>query len=841
MIIIPLYRIRVETREFIGSRSALDWLKANNDPANASEGPVASTEDMIETVTPPWRRTASRLAQMGWDELHTRVRQEVSKRLDLALYVTGSRNDPGGVLADGGNLTHGEFFFTTEDIVERSRLLRQHLPNEVESLIREADEICEHRFRLLGYDNLDYGAEIDWHLDAVNQKRAPLKPWFKIQFLNFDEVGDHKVTWELNRHQHLVTLAKAWRVTGQEKYLSELMKQWYAWRLANPYPIGINWGSSLEVGFRSLSWLWVRALLANDPAVPATFPTDIVRGLAFNGRYIEKYLSTYFSPNTHLIGEAVALFFIGTLCPQVQSAERWGHEGWRIVLQEAQRQVRADGVYFEQSLYYHVYALDFFLHARLLAARNGMEIPDSLNQTLGKMLEVVRAVSQTGAPDGFGDDDGGRLFNPRRNRAEHLTDPLAIGAVMFQRKELKPAARLTEESVWLFGEPAVSLLDRNEQGARPKSAAASFPEGGIHVMASSGESEQQMVIDAGPQGIGHSGHGHADALRVGVSLNNRRWLIDPGAFCYMGEERDHFRGTGAHNTLIVDGVDQAIPEGPFAWSSLPTIHTDRWIRGNTFTLFAGNHTGYARLADPVVHRRFVFHLHDSLWLVRDAIEGREIHTLEISWHFAPDLDIVTAGEAFVARPKESSGEDVRLALLPMRESGWTSGLKSGFVSPAYGKKEPAVIVTSSARRELPTEHATLLLPLLHLSDEPGTLSSIRGVDESGRNGVRAYRYDGSGKSHLLLLAGAEQSWSFGPWAGDARFVYCAVENKQVTHFILCEGSHLTLNGHSLFAHHGKVERLEWTKRDGTRQVFSSLDAAIGSFSTAILETYDSVF
>src|SRR5208283_5236599 len=47
----------------------------------------------------------------------------------------------------------------------------------------------------------------------------------------------------------------------------------------------------------------------------------------------------------------------------------------RIMLHEAGRQVRPDGVYFEQSLYYHVYALDFFLYARLLAARNGMEIP----------------------------------------------------------------------------------------------------------------------------------------------------------------------------------------------------------------------------------------------------------------------------------------------------------------------------------------------------------------------------------------------------------------------------------------------------------------------------------
>ena len=103
-----------------------------------------------------------------------------------------------------------------------------------------------------------------------------------------------------------------------------------------------------------------------------------MRALALNGRHIERYLSTYFSPNTHLLGEAVALFFIGTLCPQISSAEDWKKNGWRIVQEEILRQVRPDGVYFEQSLYYHVYALDFFLHARLLASRNGMKIPSGL-------------------------------------------------------------------------------------------------------------------------------------------------------------------------------------------------------------------------------------------------------------------------------------------------------------------------------------------------------------------------------------------------------------------------------------------------------------------------------
>jgi hypothetical protein len=113
-------------------------------------------------------------------------------------------------------------------------------------------------------------------------------------------------------------------------------------------------------------------MLEGTPAMPQEFLREWLRAQALNGRHIERYLSIYFSPNTHLLGEAVALFFLGTLCPQLSGAARWKARGWEIVLQEARRQVRADGFHFEQSTYYHVYAVDFFLHAAVLASLNEM-------------------------------------------------------------------------------------------------------------------------------------------------------------------------------------------------------------------------------------------------------------------------------------------------------------------------------------------------------------------------------------------------------------------------------------------------------------------------------------
>ena len=777
---------------------------------------------------------------MSLDELATRAHQEVSKRLDVILCGIGLQPGRNGIARS--TTATGNFFFSKDDLPQRVALLREHLPREAAAIVEEADKICRHRFRLLGYRDLDYGAEIDWHLDAVHGLRSPLIPWFKIDFLDFAQIGDHKITWELSRHQHLVTLAKAWLLTGDEAYVREIFAQWYSWQRANPYPLGANWASSLEVAFRSLSWIWVQHLLARCPAVPAGFENDLLHALALNGRHIERYLSTYFSPNTHLLGEAVALFFIGTLYPQISSAEKWKKNGWRIVQEEALRQVRPDGVYFEQSLYYHVYALDFFLHARLLASRNGMEIRSGFDLVLRKMLAVIQAQAQAGPPEGFGDDDGGRLFNSARNRAEHMTDPLAIGSVVFHDDGLQANATLTEEAIWLLGEAALASV---AEPANRVVESKAFPDGGLYIVGSSDPIPQQVVIDAGPQGTGRCGHGHADALSVSLAFAGRRWLVDPGSCCYVGpgNDRNTFRGTRAHNTLAVDGLDQARPEGPFAWSSIPETQTDLWITGHGFTLFAGSHSGYERLPEPVRHQRFVFHLNGSFWLIRDVAEGRGSHLLETSWHFAPDIEVSTRGSGFVAVPARVHGTGTQasnhLTLLPVDDPSWRSELLSEYVSPAYGERLSAPVVRCTARVELPAEHAALLVPTVGATEgiEAGKLFRDESPHGAATPPMAAYRFENSAATHWIIFRETRaEVWNFGPWTSDAGFLYFCVKDRHIDHLVFCEGSFAQLSGEPLISHHGTLQWLEWTRREGLHQIPRSDEAPGKSLSADVLSS-----
>ncbi|HTR23621.1 MAG TPA: alginate lyase family protein [Terriglobales bacterium] len=769
-----------------------------------------------------WHKLA-RVFHADWKEIRTRGGQEVHKRADLARYRMGWSAGASQISLEQG--TGASFFFTPAEARERARLIQTHLPNQAEAIVREADDICCHRFRLLGYEDLDYGATIDWHLDRVHGKRAPLDPWFKIPFLVFDAVGDHKITWELNRHQHLVTLAKAWLLTGDDKHVREIIAQWQSWTEANPYPLGINWGSSLEVAFRSLSWIWVDHLLAESTQY-AQFRSQVLSSLAFQGRYVERYLSTYFSPNTHLLGEALALFFIGTLYPQMPRAQRWRNEGWKILVNEAGRQVRPDGVYFEQSLYYHVYTLDFYLHARLLAARNGIAVPAALDDTVRKMLDVVEALAEAGPAEGFGDDDGGRLFNPRRNQTEHMTDPLALGALVFDR-EFR-SAKPTEEAIWLFGQQAVAgCVARAPSPALPVSAVRSiaFPDGGLYIAASAAPFPQTMVIDAGPFGTGRCGHGHADALSIRLAMKGKRWLVDSGSGVYMSSdsaERNNFRGTAAHNTLRVDGADQAIPDEPFSWTGIPTTRVENWVTGKTFTYFAGCHNGYERLPSPVTHERHVLSIDGGICVVRDVALGRGEHNLELNWHFAGGLTLGEAGpSAFIAyRPEEKAS----LRMILPEQTDWNATIADGQLAPAYGRFEKAPLLRCSVRLKAPAETATVLLAE-NAQRTPNLVRADSSLSSSPHEAVQIYQLRHEGHAFAFFFARDKQPWATGPWSSDAEVLVCSTKNEKLEQLVVIGGSSVAWQGGALFDSSQPFRFFEWRRHDGI--VASSPD----SFST----------
>jgi hypothetical protein len=746
---------------------------------------------------------------MSKDELVDRVSQHVHARLDAYRFKRGHdftaislHQLPAG--------QRGKFFFSPAETSALAESLKLRYPSLATNIVANAERILQHRFDLLGYENLDYGPEIDWHLDLVHGKRGPNKPAFKIKYLDFAEVGDAKVTWELNRHQHLVTLAKAYCLTGDSRYAREIFSQWQHWRAANPYPNGMNWASSLEVAFRSLSWIWVYFLMQNSEEMTADLRSEWIKALALSGRHIETYLSTYFSPNTHLLGEGVALFFLGTLFPELPKARRLKERGWEIVLEAARTQVRPDGFYFEQSTYYHVYALDLFLHARILASRNDEQIPAEYDSTMVKMLDALCLLGRAGVVPSLGDDDGGRLFDPRRNRSQYLLDPLSTGAVLYQRGDFKfIAGRPREETLWLLGSEGLRRFEEL-RSYEPSGASSALKDSGLYLMADS-ESGQQLLIDAGPHGPGTAGHGHADALSIHLAGGGETFLMDPGTLEYVGDapaDRIFFRGTAAHNTLRVDERDQAEGVPPFAWRDLPNVNAERWVAGEAFDLFAGSHDGYRRLPLPVRHQRWVFHRKHHFWLVRDVASGEGSHQLEVSWRLGATLSPTSARDYVFGTGSESLG------LITAEGHGWSQSAQRGIWSPVYGRQERTMVVTFGKVAELPAEFVTLLLP--NANERIGRLERM-----PSNTRVRAYRYTRDKEEHWFFFGDQGKAWATGDWGSDAYFVYSAYNrDRELRSLIMCGGSYADLRGRRVVTGDGLLDFIEVTETAGKTEFFS---------------------
>jgi hypothetical protein len=533
------------------------------------------------------------------------------------------------------DLSNERFFSGFQDLKQSAGELKSRWPDTAERIIEQASRICDGRFDLLGFRNLSFGDPIDWHFEPVSGKRIPLEHWSKLDYLDAGVAGDKKITWELNRQQYFMKLGQAYALTGDKHYANTFENHLESWMDSNPPKLGINWASSLEVAFRSISWLW--ALYFFKDAVQVETRNRSLKFLYLNARHLESYLSTYFSPNTHLTGEALGLFYLGTLLPEFDEARRWRDLGSQILIDQIPVHVRDDGVYFEQSSYYHRYTTDFYIHFLLLSRANNFTLPAAVEEALTRLLDHLMYITR---PDGttplFGDDDGGRLAVLDVRAANDFRGTLAAGSVVFDRGDYKFVADdAAEELLWLTGTEGLRAFD-SIVAAEPSETSKAFPEGGYFVMRDGWTRESNyLLFDCGPHGSLNCGHAHADALSIDLAANGRTVLVDPGTYTYTGskELRDWFRSSHAHNTVTLDGHSSSAPNGAFSWTTTARCSLQQWISQERFDFVSGRHDGFMRLQNPAMVSREILFLKHDYWIMRDALNSSAEHRLDVRFHF----------------------------------------------------------------------------------------------------------------------------------------------------------------------------------------------------------------
>jgi heparinase II/III-like protein len=658
-----------------------------------------------------------RLLEMGVAELAIRSRQALDKRIDRAADARragfpGSGRDVVPLTAFRQSV--GERFFPGPAGAAAPSLP----PAAAAETVEAANRLLGKRFDLLGYRDVSFGDPIDWHADPVAGRRAPAVHWTRLDHLDAESVGDHKVIWELNRHQWLVRLAQAYRLTGDERYTRAFLDTVADWIRANPRGVGINWASSLEVSLRLMSWTWALVLFRHSPLLtPAAF-RPLVAALRAHAVYVEKYLSYYFSPNTHLTGEALGLFYAGVVFPTLPRAHRWRTLGARILADESVRQVHGDGVYFEQSTCYQRYTVDSYLHFLVLAARAGVTVTPPVRDRVQRMVDVLLALRR---PDGsmpvIGDADGGSLLPLGTRAPDDYRALFSTAAAVFHRADYAWAAGgLAPETVWMLGDEGARAFGELRPAPPAGPASRLFAQGGYAVMRASWEDRaHQLIVDAGPLGCPVSGgHGHADLLSVQCAAFGEPYLVDPGMSGYTADPvwREYFRSTAAHSTVSVDGQSQAATAGAFRWQQRPAARVQRWTSTDTADVIDAVSDAYGRLADPVTHRRRVLFVKPRYWLIVDDLLGSAEHRVDVGFQFAP-LRVDGDGSWVRAHGRAGSG----LLLRAFATAPLAADVIEGWVAPDYGRRRPAPFLRLSTVVRLPLRVVTVLWPVEH-SDAP---------------------------------------------------------------------------------------------------------------------------
>jgi hypothetical protein len=440
---------------------------------------------------------------------------------------------------------------------------------ELQALRVIADDACNGRFRLLGYPHLDFGTPIDWHYDPVHQKRAPLRHWSRVPYLDPAQVGDHKIIWELNRHQFLVTLGQVFALTGEERYAAAAVSYLLQWMAANPPSRGINWSSSLEVGLRAISWSWCLRHIVHSQALSARTLQQVLATLVRHGLHIERYLSTYFSPNTHLTGEALALLYLGTTLPEGPLTARWKARGIAVLESELRRQLLGDGVYFEKSTWYQRYAVDIYLHATALRTVAGNVPPAWWNQRIAAAAKVLSYIVR---PDGtiplIGDDDGGSLVNFESRDVCDVRPTLSLAARVLGKSALDPWDSATPAVSWMLGPQPDQAT--NPAFRPPSAAGVTLTESEFQLFFDNKNTDRAtLFIDAGS--LGRYGHAHGNTLAFDLSIGSEPFIVDPGTLSYIAPVRDQFRSGAAHSTVTLDGEGSSQMDGPFSWSDRAVV------------------------------------------------------------------------------------------------------------------------------------------------------------------------------------------------------------------------------------------------------------------------------
>lgn len=484
------------------------------------------------------------------------------------------------------------------------------------------------------------------------------------------------------------------------------------WIAHNPIVQGVGW-HAYPVALRVVNWIYAavafQRYLARDSHFRQRFLTSLYTQCRFLADHLERD-----SRGNHLLKDGKALLTAGLFFRGAE-AEQWFQRGAQIIWQALGEQILPDGGHYERSPMYHAIVLQDYLEILALYHARGLPLPDGVEAKLRAMVDFFVGLRH---PDGDIPLFGDAAFGIARGPEELL--PLA--AVLLNESRYRwPQHTFSPLAAFLLGDEgarAFAALRPPSSALHPPSSA--FPHSGYFVFGD--RQGNALILDGGEIGPDEvPAHGHCNTFGYELSVNGRRVIVDSGVETYEpGPWRDYYRSTRAHNTLMVDEIEQSETWAAFRVARHARVRDVRWEVRPDLAWFEGTHEGFAREVPGLRHRRLVVHVPGVFWLIADRVWGADgQHQVESFVHLHPDVVSVTREDAVAASiPIHVSDGDVLLYLIPFGFSqvhllnGEQTPIQ-GWYAPEFGRRVPNSVLVLSHQVGLPDLCGyVLMLPLL---------------------------------------------------------------------------------------------------------------------------------
>lgn len=483
---------------------------------------------------------------------------------------------------------------------------------------------------------------VDGHWAVPACRRQSLDGADKFSLLNqtgcLSELGwdgpQREKLWRYN--QHYFDDLNAVDAVSRSHWHHELIKSWIS---ENTPGQGTGW-EPYPTSLRIVNWMKWR--------LTGNFLDDVcLHSLAIQVRFLSQRIEWHILGN-HLFANAKALVFAGIFFNGPE-ASKWLKIGLDIIARQLPEQVLPDGGNFERSPMYHSIFLEDLLDLiNLVGAYPNIVERDQVDywrSVANKMLRWLKAMCH---PDGeiafFNDAAIGVAPSPTEIEAYASRLGIIANAVGDSFYTATISKYIHTGYIRLESINAVVLLD---------------------------------VAPIGPDYL--PGHAHADTLSFECSLFGERVLVNSGTSQYgTGKVRQYERGTQAHNTLVIDGVDSSEVWAGFRVARRAYPKGLEVNQTNQSILVTCAHDGYSRLAGGGALHRRSWQLDPGKLVIHDQVIGKFDSVIGY-FHFHPGIKVTPIDQYTYLLYLPSARMELQLLVL-----GGEVRLSQGYYAPEFG-------------------------------------------------------------------------------------------------------------------------------------------------------------